>query len=258
MTPSASGIVTLTTDFGLEDAYAAALEGAIREQHRDVLIAHVSHLVPPGDIRAGAYLVEYAARSFPVGTVHLGVVDPGVGTDRMILAVATERCYLVGPDNGVLRRALRGSAEPVAVRLALPADLESWTFQSRDVMAPAAARLAAGAPLHELGEAIALRPEQPAPLLSAGEGRVAEVAHVDHFGTLVFDLRHPGAWPEDARELWVGGGPVALGRTFGDVKSGALVAYRGSIGYLEVAARDGSAAAALGLHAGETAEVKLL
>src|ERR1700730_7963456 len=102
------GLVTLTTDFGLGDAYAAALEAAIFSADPAIRVVHVTHQVPPGEISAGAYLLEYATRSFPADTVHLAVVDPGVGSDRRMLAVRAGDFFVVGPDNGVLRRALRG------------------------------------------------------------------------------------------------------------------------------------------------------
>src|ERR1700736_3084887 len=112
-----AGVVTLTTDFGLRGAYVAALEAAILVAAPAIRVVHVSHQVPPGDISTGAYLLEYATRSFPAGTVHLGVVDPGVGSDRRILAAHVSDFFMVGPDNGLLRRAFRG--QPVdAVALA--------------------------------------------------------------------------------------------------------------------------------------------
>ncbi|MDP9325296.1 MAG: SAM-dependent chlorinase/fluorinase, partial [Candidatus Dormibacteraeota bacterium] len=115
------GLVTLTTDFGRRDAYAAALEAAVLNLAPDARVVHVSHEVPPGDIATGAYLLEYASHAFAEGAgrspVHLGVVDPGVGSKRRMLAVDCGGFLLVGPDNGLLRRALRGRA---ATAVALP------------------------------------------------------------------------------------------------------------------------------------------
>jgi S-adenosylmethionine hydrolase len=125
-----SGIVTLTTDFGTSDPYAATLEAALLKSSSSVRVVHVSHQLDPGDIRSGAYVVEYAARSFPPGTIHLGVVDPEVGTDRRMFAIETKNFVLVGPGNGILDRALRGEIVIGAVTLRAPADEPSLTFQS--------------------------------------------------------------------------------------------------------------------------------
>src|ERR1700730_8230951 len=126
-----AGLVTLTTDFGRRDPYVAALEAAVLTVAPDTRVVHVSHDVPRGDIGTGAYLLEYASRVFAEGTrqspVHLGVVDPGVGSDRRMLAVDCAGFFLVGPDNGLLRRALRGRTITTVV---LPATADAApTFQ---------------------------------------------------------------------------------------------------------------------------------
>jgi S-adenosyl-L-methionine hydrolase (adenosine-forming) len=250
------GLVTLTTDFGLRDAYAAALEATILKCSPAIRVVHVCHQVPAGDVSTGAYLLEYATRSFPAGTVHLAVVDPGVGSDRRMLAVRTGDFFVVGPDNGLLRRAFRGHKLD-AVALAPDRASDSHTFESRDVMAPAAARLASGTDLGALGEAVAIAAESPAPSLTAGPALRTVVAHVDNFGTLILDLRCSDDF-KAGEMLRVDRRQITLGAAFSDVWPGDLVAYRGSIGYLEVAARDGSAAATLGLGAGADVEVELI
>jgi S-adenosylmethionine hydrolase len=250
-----AGVVTLTTDFGLRDAYVAALEAAILTAAPSIRVVHVSHQVPPGEIDTGAYLLEYATRSFPAGTVHLGVVDPGVGSGRRILAGRVGDFFVVGPDNGLLRRAFRGQTLD-AVALAPDPASDSHTFESRDVMAPVAARLASGTDLRGLGETVAIDAVPPAPALRAGQAQRTVVAHVDSFGTLVLDLRYSNG-REAGRLLRVGRWEIRLGAAFNDVGPGDLVAYRGSIGYLEVAVRDGSAAGKLGLGTGAELEVEL-
>jgi S-adenosylmethionine hydrolase len=245
-----SGIVTLTTDFGPGDPYAAALEAALLKQWPGVRVVNVSHSIDPGDVRSGAYMLEYAAHVFPPGTVHLGVVDPGVGTDRPLLAVDTQDFVLVGPGNGMLDRALRGQVVDAAIALSALAD-GARTFQSRDVMAPAAARTAAGEPLGSLGAAVEIAVPGPAPTFDGTASGSFEVAYVDHFGTLVIDALHPGTGLPEVHGLEVNGRRVAVGRTFADVAPGELVIYRGSIGYVEVAVRDGSAAALLGVKAAD-------
>jgi S-adenosylmethionine hydrolase len=245
------GLVTLTTDFGRRDPYAAALEASVLKVAPDTRVVHVSHDVPPGDIVTGAYLLEYASRVFADGTgsspVHLGVVDPGVGSGRRILAVDCAGFFLVGPDNGLLRRALRGrTVAAVVLRETVEA---APTFQSRDIMAPAAARLAAGEGLASLGDPTEVDIDPPAPELPDHGQVTTTVAHVDGFGTVVADIRCPAAVA--VKLLRISGREIQLARTFSDVPSGSLVAYRGSIGYLEVAVRDGSAASELGLNPGD-------
>jgi S-adenosyl-L-methionine hydrolase (adenosine-forming) len=252
-----SGIVTLTTDFGLRDPYVAALEAALVKAWSDLRVIHVSHEVPPGDVGSGAYLLEYATRTFPAGTVHLGVVDPGVGSDRAMYAVETDSFVVVGPGNGLLHRALRGQAVGLSVLVPAKAGLPSQTFESRDLMAPAAARIASGDSLSTIGPAVEIDTQAPAPTLVSGLASRVEVAYIDRFGTLILDLIHPGDWPPGKTALRLGQHRVSLGRTFADVDPGDLVAYRGSIGYVEVATRDGSAAEALGLQAGEAVEIGL-
>lgn len=247
-------LVTLTTDFGLRDAYAAALEAAVLRTAPDVRVVHVSHMVPAGDVAAGAYLLEYATRSFPAGTVHLGVVDPGVGSGRRILAVDAGDFVVVGPDNGLLDRALRGR-QVDAVVLPVPSDV-SATFQSRDVMAPAAALLAAGDSLPAMGAHADLEVQPPAPPLPDHGAVDALVVHVDGFGTIVVDLMCTPGRGEGGLRL--AGRDVPLRATFSDVAPGEMVGYRGSIGYLEIAIRDGEASQALGLRTGSKVAVEVL
>ena len=252
-----SGIVALVTDFGLRDPYVAGLESALVKAWSEVRVIHVSHQVAPGDTRSGAYLLEYATRSLPPGTVHLGVVDPGVGTDRPMQAIETSTFVVVGPGNGLLDRALRGQMLGACVTLPAKPGLPGRTFESRDVMAPAAARIASGESVSTIGPAVDVAAHLPAPRLTAGAVSRVEVAYVDSYGTLVLDLVHPGEWPQGKKVLRVGPRRVTLGRTFADVEPGDPVAYQGSIGYVEVAVRDGSAQEALGLQMGDSAEVGL-
>jgi S-adenosylmethionine hydrolase len=250
-----SGIVTLTTDFGAGDPYAAALEAALMKVWPSVRVVHVSHAIDPGDVRSGAYVVEYATHSFPAGTVHLAVVDPGVGTDRPMVAIDTGTSLLVGPNNGLLDRALRSQVVHGAVVLSPPPDGVSPTFQSRDVMAPAAARAASGEALTSLGAAVVIAAPPSAPTFDWATSASFEIAYIDRFGTLVVDAVHPGGRPMSLSSVVVAGRRVTAGDTFADVDRGELVVYRGSIGYVEVARRDGSAAELLGLKAGDRVDL---
>src|SRR5688500_7816782 len=141
-------LVTLLTDFGTSDAYVAELKGALLSAAPGTTLVDVTHGVPPGDVRAGAYLLGRVWRRFPAGTVHLGVVDPGVGSERAGFALAARGHFVVGPDNGLFTLILRDT-EVQAVVLPTP-EGASPTFHGRDVFAPAAAALAGGAALTRL------------------------------------------------------------------------------------------------------------
>lgn len=245
-------IVTLLTDFGLADSYVAEMKAAILSEGTDIRLVDISHLVPPGDIPAAQYLLGRAWRRFPVGTVHVVVVDPGVGSARRAIAVHHHGHFFVAPDNGVLTQML-DDAEIVELRI--PRDA-SATFHGRDVFAPAAARLAEGEPLGGLGPALAGPVRHPVPTPRRENGVVeGEVIYVDHFGTLIANI--PGDWVRGATAIDVSGKPVgALRRTFADVESGAFVGFVGSDGLLEIAVRDGSAARRLGVGVGAEVRVR--
>ena len=243
-------IVTLLTDFGLSDSNVAEMKAAILSEGTDIRLVDISHLVPPGDIRAAQYLLRRSWPRFPVGTVHVVVVDPGVGSGRRAVAVRHQGHFFVGPDNGVFTPVLDG-AEVVELRIPREA---SPTFHGRDVFAPAAARLAEGEPFQVLGPAVAapVRVAPPEPRRQEG-GVDGEVIYVDRFGTLISNI--PGAWVEGAPAIEVAGRPIGpLRRTFADVETGSPVAFIGSDGLLEVAVRDGSARERL--HAGVGAAVR--
>jgi len=249
-------LVTLLTDFGTSDSYVAEVKGALLSVAPGLTLVDVTHAVPPGDVRAGAYLLGRAWHRFPHGTIHLAVVDPGVGTGRAALAVAAHGHYFVGPDNGLFTLVLR-DAEVQIVVLPTP-DGASPTFHGRDVFAPAAAALATGATLAELGPPFGGMPVRLAYREPRHEGKsvVGQVVYVDRFGTLVTNLT-PELVPSYA-VIEVEGLEVGpLRRTFGDVPTGGLVAYLGSGGQVEIAVRDGSAARRLGMGVGGRIRARL-
>lgn len=244
-------IVTLLTDFGTHDSYVAEMKGVLLARAPRARLVDVSHEVAPGNVRAASYLIGRLWRWFPTGTVHLVVVDPGVGSQRRAIAVAAHEQCFVAPDNGVLTAVLEDSARAVVLPAVRGAAV---TFHGRDLFAPAAAQLATGTPLGKLGSALADPLRLPRPEAHrAGAGWVGEVIYIDRFGTLVTNL------PAEALEGVAG---IALagrrraprGRTFSDVEPGELVAYVGSAGSVEVAVRDGSAAEMTGVAIG--AEVR--
>jgi S-adenosylmethionine hydrolase len=249
-------LITLLTDFGTADSYVAEMRGVLLSAVPGAALVDITHSVPPGDVCAGAYLLGRVWHRFPVGTVHLAVVDPGVGTDRAALAFAAHGHYFVGPDNGLFTFVLR-DAEVQIVSLPTP-DGACATFHGRDLFAPAAAALAAGSKLTKLGEPLA---GMPARLVYAephyeGKSVVGQVVYVDRFGTLVTNLT-PDLVPSYATVEVEGLEVGPLRRTFGDVPTGGLVAYVGSGGQVEIAVRDGSAARRLGMGVGGRVRARL-
>lgn len=242
-------IITLLTDFGTRDSYLGEVRGVLLSLSPGATLVDLTHEILPGDIAAGAYILDRCRRQFPAGTVHLAVVDPGVGTSRAALAVRAHGQFFVGPDNGLFTRIYRDAAvEAVVLRAAGGG---SATFHGRDLFAPAAAALASGRPLQTLGVPLEAEPERlniPEPSLVPGGVR-GEVIYVDRFGTLVTNIGS-ALLPDDARvrvqDLDLG----PLRRTFGEVPSGALLAFVGSDDSIEIAVRDGSAAERLGVGRG--------
>ncbi len=248
--------VTLTTDYGLSDGYAGILHGILAQHAPWVRVIDVTHQIPPGDVSRGAALLAQAVRHFPPA-VHVAVVDPGVGTARRAVAVATPGGILVGPDNGLLAGAVDAlGGATSAARLTNPAWLRpevSRTFHGRDIFAPVAARLAAGAPLAGAGPEI--DPDTlvrlPEPVVVTGEGYVeAEVLTVDRFGNV--QLAAPGPTLDGlAEHLVVGGVRATRAGTFADGAPGRLIAYVDSAGWVALAINGGRAVVALAVTPGD-------
>jgi hypothetical protein len=238
-------LITLLTDFGTADGYVAEMKGVLLTAAPGAQVVDLSHDIPPHEIDAARLAVARYWRRFPTGTIHLVVVDPGVGSQRHAIAVASDGRFLVGPDNGVLSPALllHGAS---AVSLPVLSDAAP-TFHGRDVFAPAAAALARGATLESLGSPHAhpVIRRTPEAVREADGWLRGEVIVVDRFGNVITNLIgvHDG-------ELRVGDRAIPFRRTYSDVASGELVALTGSSGLIEIAARDGSAAAALGIGPG--------
>jgi S-adenosyl-L-methionine hydrolase (adenosine-forming) len=225
------------------------MKGVLLSGAPAAVLVDLTHEVSPGDIRAAAYLVGRTWQRFPEGTVHLVVVDPGVGGARHPLALRLHGHNFVGPDNGVFTRILQ-DAEVDVVVLRTPLDA-SPTFHGRDVFAPAAAALAGGADLSALGSPLTGIPSRLAysrPHLE-GSPQVGEVVYVDHFGSLITNLAAEVIPPHAhvvVQDLDLG----ELRRTYSDVAPGSLIAYVGSDGSVEIAVRNGSAAERLAMGVG--------
>jgi S-adenosylmethionine hydrolase len=254
-------IVTLTTDFGTQDAFVGAMKGVLLGRCPGVQIVDITHEVAPQAIRIGALRLASAALFFPASTVHLAVVDPGVGGPRRALALQSQSQWFVGPDNGVLSLAApSSSAGWRAVEISNPAgrlDPVSNTFHGRDVFAPAAAHLAGGGALEDLGPAIdqviQLTLPQPVP-----EGDVIRgvILDVDRFGNLITNVcaQHLVGSVVDA--VLVGNVEIA-GLSTSYVASQRAVAVIDSDERLEIAMPGTNAAAEIGVGPDEPVEVRL-
>lgn len=250
--------VTLLTDFGTADGYAAAMAGVVASSAPEAIVEYASHAVDHGDVFAAALALSRYGGLYPEGSVHVVVVDPGVGTRRRPLAADVDGRFYVAPDNGVLSLILQGAERVRIVEIMDPAivDDASDTFHGRDIFAPAAASLARGDALEKLGPPVHDPRLLPVPQPSRTDSGVrGEVLLADRFGNLITNI--PGEWVPGLARVEVDGAPVgAVRRTYGDVDPGQLLALVGSVGLLEVSVRDGSAASRLGVDRG--AEVVVL
>lgn len=250
-------IITLTTDFGHTDGYVGALKGIILSIAPQAHIVDISHGITPQAISQASYVLQQAVPFFPADTIHLAVVDPGVGSARRPLALRTASASFVGPDNGLFTPFFTTGASTQIVHLT---QSQYWrpqpspTFHGRDIFAPVAAHLSAGIPLAGMGVGI----DDPVRLLDTAPSRMAggalhgTVIHIDHFGNLITNI--PADWL--AAGQWtveVHGETVpAISPNYAAVAPGKLVAYVGSSGTLEVAIREGNGAHELAMKRGDS------
>ncbi len=251
-------IVTFTSDFGHQDWFVGVVHGVLHERAPEAHVVDLNHTIPAGDVTRAAFVLEAAAPDFPPGTVHLAVVDPGVGTARRALAVEARGQRFVGPDNGVLEWAL---AAPGAVAHSLTE--ERWfrhplsrTFHGRDVFAPVAAHLALGEPLASFGPRVHDAQRLAATPLVRRAGEIeGRVTFVDHFGNALTNisaaaLAEAFGTPVPGAELEVhlfDRSIPGLAHSYGDAPVGTIVAIIGSSGRLEIAQVGGDASHRLGV-----------
>ena len=256
-------IITLTTDFGLADWFVGTMKGVMLAINPRVSLVDVTHGIPAGNIRAGAFVLAAGFQFFPQRTIHVAVVDPGVGTQRRILAVQTDRFVFLGPDNGVLSLAL-ARQKPVAIHLVTNTRFflkpVSQTFHGRDVYAPAAAHLSTGIPLRKLGPPIEdfVRLEWPQPLIDQGE-ITGEVLYIDGFGNGITNITNSALSTFDPANCEVFLRRKRLCRvraSYQSVPLGKPVAVVGSAGLLEIAVNCGSAGKSFRLKIGDLATVR--
>lgn len=262
----ASPIITFVSDFGYDDWFVGVIHGVMHTLCPEARLVDLNHAIPPGQVARAAFVIEAAAPDFPPDTVHLAVVDPGVGTERRAIAVAARGQRFVGPDNGLLEWAL---ADPKAVVHQLSEARffrapVSRTFHGRDVFAPVAAHLAHGVALDRLGPPVTdpVRLEMAAPV-RRGEWLVGQVVFVDRFGNALTNLTEQDLSdgfpmvPETRLQAVALGRTIAgLSRSYGDAPVGTLLAIVGSSGRLEVAQVGGDASERLGLSEGDEVRVR--
>jgi len=253
-------IITLTTDFGLKDSYAAEMKAAILGVCPSVVVVDITHEVDKFSVRAGAYTLASAAPYFPKGTIHVAVVDPGVGTRRRSVLIQTHRGFFVGPDNGILilaaeKQGIRRIHEITNRRLMLPR--VSSTFHGRDVFAPAAAHLANGVHAAEFGPEIrdAVKPEFTKVTLRR-DILAGEVLHVDSFGNIITNISEKEIVRVRVKdlvnvELSNHKLRLKLCKAYGEAKPREPLALIGSHNYLEIAVNQANAAAEFGTKPGD-------
>jgi S-adenosyl-L-methionine hydrolase (adenosine-forming) len=255
-------MITLTSDFGYEDPYAAEMKGVILTINPNANIIDITHGVEKFNIRIGAFMLASAAPYFLKGTVHLAVVDPGVGTERRAILVQTNQGFFVGPDNGILILAAQCQGIEHTYELTNPKFMlskVSCTFHGRDVFAPAAAHLDIGVKPFEFGPEIRdLVVPEFASVKRKNGSLIGEVLHVDSFGNLITNISPR----EIAKSKRVNVKLQNLSQNLTFVKTYALakpqqpLALIGSHGFLEIALNQGSAAAKFHAVAGDKIEVK--
>jgi hypothetical protein len=257
-----SPIITLTTDFGLSGPYVAAMKGVILGINPAARVLDVSHEIGPQNIREAALCLMQVVPYFPAGTIHVVVVDPGVGTSRPLLCMQMHEQVFLAPDNGVLSWAGRHAP---AIQCTQLSETRFWlssvsaTFHGRDILAPVAAHLSSGLAINQLGPAANDWVDLPWPEPIRGPHEVAgEVLTIDRFGNLITNITAPaarGLMHRLARVLCNGQDIGTIRRTYADAQPGELLGLIGSSGLLEIAVRNGNAAQKLGAAAGAAVQV---
>lgn len=253
-------IITLLTDFGTADYFVGAMKGVILSVNPEARVADISHDIPPQDIEAAAFNLLCCYKNFPAGTIHVAVVDPGVGSERKPIAIECAQQFFVGPDNGLFSWICEREETWRAFQLSNDRFFRrpvSNTFHGRDIFAPIAAELSKGLELNELGEAVdeivRLEPLEPKRL---DDGRIeGRVIHVDRFGNCITNLRparlssssEASSWKLTIKDREIG----SFVKFFAEDLEADIFCIMGSAGFLEIAARNRSAAQLLNLKRNE-------
>jgi len=271
-----SRVITLTTDFGYGDSYVAAMKGVILGINPQAAIVDISHSIEPQNIAQAAYVLSTAWSYFPQGTIHVVIVDPGVGSARRAVVLETPKALFVSPDNGLLTLVMKDlcppgdrpdSSEderplPSGARAVAITNPRYWnhpvspTFHGRDIFAPIAAHLSLNTPIDEFGEVVDTLRLLPIPQLALGSKgeTIGHVLHIDHFGNVITDIRRENLRSLDV-VIEIGGRQVrGLSSCYTDRDD--LLALVGSSDHLEIAYRCGSAAATIGAKVGDEVIVR--
>jgi hypothetical protein len=256
-------LITLTSDFGLRDPYVASMKGVIYTITKNARVVDLTHEIPPQDVFEGALFLAGAIPYFPEGTIHVAVIDPGVGTDRHPIVVSAGDQILVCPDNGLPTLFLQKHPLQEAWIIKNPRFLRetvSATFHGRDVFAPTAAHLASGAALHEVGEELdtIVTLDVPRPRQDSAQCLHGEIVHVDRFGNLVTNIHRSMIGDAAPHVIRAGRHRLrGLRRTYAAAPPGTALALFDSADYLEIAINGGNAHAALRLGPGDEVSVTL-
>ncbi|MDJ0732750.1 MAG: SAM-dependent chlorinase/fluorinase [Nostocaceae cyanobacterium] len=261
---SQQGFLTLLSDFGDRDEYVAVMKGVIAQINPDVRVVDITHQIPPQNIAAARFCLMNAYPYFPLETVHVAVVDPGVGGKRRAIAAELPQGFLVGPDNGLFTGVLSQSPAITVVELT---NSKYWritkpssTFHGRDIFAPVGAHLANGVPLKHLGQEI-----NPATLVKLDlpgysqteDGIVGCIQYIDHFGNSVTNI--PGSYVQGKSwSVQIGEGTIKAYETYGEVAVGDAIALVGSHGWVEIAVNSGNAQSQLQINWGDEIKIKIL
>lgn len=260
---SENRIITLLTDFGLSDVYVGVMKGVIAQINPALRVVDLTHQISPQNIAAARFNLSNAYPYFPAGTVHIAVVDPGVGSHRRAIALQLDTGFLVGPDNGLFSGVLNQNPVIKAVELTNPnywrTRTPSTTFHGRDIFVSAGAHLASGVPLEQLGEVFDPKtlvhlaiPERTLTV----DGIEGCIQYIDHFGNLITNI--PAI--DVQGKTWsvaVGDQVILSSQTYSDLPLGDIVALIGSHGWVEIAVNGGSARSQLRLDWGDRVQVVL-
>ncbi len=257
-------LITFTTDFGIVDGFVGTMKGVVAGINPGAGVIDITHAVAPGDVWGGAFMLKCSYNFFPEGTIHMAVVDPGVGSARRAIAVKTSRYLFVGPDNGVLSLAL--AAETVLAVHSITNEHYflrnvSQTFHGRDIFSPVAAHLSRGMAVEDLGPLVTdwRRITIPTPKVERGE-LAGEIVYIDRFGNALTNIRESDvrAIIVEGAELtaWLAGQKVPFANCYQGVPAGTPLALIGSSGFVEIAVNGGNAAESLALRRGAPVVVR--
>ena len=272
-----SPTIALVTDFGLDDPYVGIMKGVISSLAPDTKLIDLTHQIPPGDIQRGAFVLWQSAKDFPQDTIFLGVVDPGLGTDRKGICLKCQDQYFIGPDNGLFSYILLGN-EHQAWELANP-DLQLHnsgnTFHGRDIFAPASAYISSGTPCEDFGNLLNKLTVLPTPKLNCSETKLeGEILSVDRFGNMVTSLglfyyhkeglafrswldSHEIFIPNLSQvQIMINDNNLAFANTFGNIPTGVSAGVIGSTGLLEIVSNQESAERLLGGRIGDQVQLQ--